>query len=307
MLINITDCWPRKIQEKHDKYIKDVIKKSEPHSCVLLDHFIRDYGGEIALAPADRLKAIIIDIESRLVKLSDEERNNFHMACKKTFNYSYFSSKSKPGWNAYALCSGAIYKLCPYCQLTNIDTIISTSSELSLRPPLDHFYSQDYYPYLSLALYNLVPSCHPCNSSLKSTKNFFEIPHLHPYCSTESVSHKLDVDDYLSYLMAEGITATPKVMISAPDSENINYAEARNSINTFLMEERLAKHQEEVSKLTSRLRIYRPERIPELEKVFGLGFFITAERTLLDFCRSDYKNELLGVAKKDMYDLLWKK
>lgn len=306
MLINITDCWPKKTQENHDRYIKGIIENSEPHSSALFDYLIRDYGSEIPLAPADRLKAIIIDIESRLTKLSDKEKDHFHIACRKTFNYSYFSSKSKRGWNAYSLCSSALYKLCPYCQLTNIDTILATSSALSLRPPLDHFYSQDHYPYLSLALYNLVPSCNPCNSSLKSTKNFFEIPHLHPYYSSESISHTLDVDDYLSYLMAESDTVTPKVVISAPNSKNINYAEVRNSINTFLMEERLDKHQDEVSELTARLRIYRPERIPELEKIFGFGFFKNAEKTLLAFCRSDYKNERLGVAKKDMYDLLWK-
>jgi len=46
---------------------------------------------------------------------------------------------------------------------------------------LDHFFPKSRYPFLAISLYNLVPSCHNCNSNFKSTKEFALDTHVHPY------------------------------------------------------------------------------------------------------------------------------
>src|SRR5690606_32118753 len=38
---------------------------------------------------------------------------------------------------------------------------------------LDHLLPQSEYPYLSLSLFNLVPSCYSCNSKLKNDKKIY--------------------------------------------------------------------------------------------------------------------------------------
>jgi hypothetical protein len=43
---------------------------------------------------------------------------------------------------------------------------------------LDHVLPQYKYPFLSLCLYNLVPSCYSCNAKFKKTKEFIENPNI---------------------------------------------------------------------------------------------------------------------------------
>lgn len=66
-------------------------------------------------------------------------------------------------------------RFCPYCnsETTFYLSGISTSAGLS-RSALDHYYPRIACPYLGVSLYNLVPSCTHCNSSLKNTKVPFD-------------------------------------------------------------------------------------------------------------------------------------
>ncbi|MNX93551.1 hypothetical protein D3C86_1257350 [compost metagenome] len=50
-----------------------------------------------------------------------------------------------------------------------------------IRPTLDHWFSQEEYPILALSFYNLIPSCSPCNTSVKHTAKFRLEEHVHPY------------------------------------------------------------------------------------------------------------------------------
>ena len=48
---------------------------------------------------------------------------------------------------------------CPYCNLN----LVINRSEKHTQAQLDHFFPKTIYPYLSLSLYNLIPSCYSCN------------------------------------------------------------------------------------------------------------------------------------------------
>ena len=50
-----------------------------------------------------------------------------------------------------------------------------------MRPEFDHFYDKAKHPYLRLSFYNLIPSCHICNSNLKKSLNFNTTKYVHPY------------------------------------------------------------------------------------------------------------------------------
>jgi len=60
-------------------------------------------------------------------------------------------------------------KVCPYCNRQYTYTVKGQNAK-SIHPEFDHFYPKSYYPYLALSFYNLIPSCHTCNTVKKTNK-----------------------------------------------------------------------------------------------------------------------------------------
>ena len=75
-----------------------------------------------------------------------------------------------PDWNPYIMQFHRKIRTCPYCNRQYITPVYSETGKV--RADLDHFYSKSRYPYFSMSIYNLVPSCKFCNSSLKGIKEF---------------------------------------------------------------------------------------------------------------------------------------
>jgi len=109
--------------------------------------------------------------------LHDDKNKNLN-EFKKSFDsipnlYLTFSNigKSKDfekGWSDYALIMSSNLKVCPYCNRQFITPFLSKKGKV--RADLDHFYPKSKYPYFSMSLYNLVPSCKQCNQSMKGDK-----------------------------------------------------------------------------------------------------------------------------------------
>lgn len=123
-------------------------------------------------------------IHKEVKKLEKKEKNAFDENIKNIFNYSSFSngkkvnskaSTPKFNWGAYPLLKALDVKVCPYCnrQYISIDEGSSTNKGKT-RPELDHFLCQSEFPFFSASLYNLIPSCHVCNSNLKSDIKFIK-------------------------------------------------------------------------------------------------------------------------------------
>ncbi|HEV8513181.1 MAG TPA: hypothetical protein VGQ59_07880 [Cyclobacteriaceae bacterium] len=104
----------------------------------------------------------------------------FGQKVESTFDYGTFSNKNTPNWNAYLLADLVGINVCPYCNRGYTFTAKNTNEKI-VRPEFDHFYSREKHPYLSLSFYNLIPSCHICNSNLKHKVEFSVDTHLHPY------------------------------------------------------------------------------------------------------------------------------
>lgn len=79
---------------------------------------------------------------------------------KKMYEYDFVQNK----WEGYYDKIKIYIKVCPYCGFGEISEI-------------DHFLPKSIYPEFSVFCFNLVPSCHICNSK-KSNKNNICI---HPY------------------------------------------------------------------------------------------------------------------------------
>lgn len=89
---------------------------------------------------------------------------------------------------------------CPYCNYYRIQVvdISDEDSEVELTRAYldyDHFYPKSQNPYFALSFYNLIPSCHACNSAEKREKEFLISTHTNPYHKSYNENHKFSIDD----------------------------------------------------------------------------------------------------------------
>lgn len=102
----------------------------------------------------------------------------FGNAIHKLFGYeNHFRSNGTKGvW----LASQLNIKTCPYCNAQYTLIVPTSASRFLAKFQFDHFFSKKRFPYLSLSLYNLIPSCAPCNLSKKDTLTNLS-DYYHPY------------------------------------------------------------------------------------------------------------------------------
>ncbi|MFK3725476.1 hypothetical protein ACI2KE_16745 [Pseudomonas monteilii] len=212
---------------------------------------------------------------------------------EEVFNYNRFIAKGK-GWNAYALCRKSKTRICPYCNHAYAFTVQSENGDF--RPTLDHFYYKDEYPHLALSLYNLVPSCSSCNSSLKGKADFFSSLHLNPLFDFENIQFYLtasgDPADLVEAIEArrDDVLVKAKAVSLCPMSER--------SLATFIINERYEMLSVEAVDFYLAKKNYD-------EAILNIQFdFSFDESTCLRFSREKYSDYILGKMFADIYDSL---
>lgn len=147
--------------------------------------YLRDHFNSIIIALPDNLQNHINNINNSVIGAEMNTTfglrfvlNEFGRGIYDIFGYErhFRSLQSKGIWLAKQLN----IKSCPYCngQYTLIISKSTTSSKAKFQ--FDHFFSKKRYPYLSLSLYNLIPSCAPCNLSKGSLETTLQ-NHYNPY------------------------------------------------------------------------------------------------------------------------------
>lgn len=149
-------------------------------------------------------------IEKRLLSLADDERRSIRRVLEKLFNYdgfrdgkklrcdspdwrvSWVVAKKKRVWGGWEYARSLGVRYCPYCNAESVGYGAETDEHGNVlrlfKSAYDHVLPQGRYPYLAIALENLVPSCTRCNSVLKHEHDLLAefrkthcIPMLHPY------------------------------------------------------------------------------------------------------------------------------
>tara|TARA_R110002096_G_scaffold68304_4_gene165028 strand:- start:944 stop:1915 length:972 start_codon:yes stop_codon:yes gene_type:complete len=86
-------------------------------------------------------------------------------------------------------------KSCVYCNSQLTITTVKSKGIYSAKFDVDHYYSKDEYPFLSICLFNLYPTCSSCNRS-KGTKNIeFELYTTNPSKAKKS-NYKFKLSPY---------------------------------------------------------------------------------------------------------------
>lgn len=126
---------------------------------------------QILIAKPDKLYAMKNELKAKFSSMNKEEIKNI-------FDYKSFIVDKKDV--SYKIAKLIGVNTCVYCNRQYIFTVDDDANNKHIaRPEFDHYLSKSEYPFFALSLYNLIPSCHICNSNCKGTAKLDE--NLNPY------------------------------------------------------------------------------------------------------------------------------
>lgn len=175
------------ILNKINKLIFQENQRNRPRKKVIADYQVIDQAAieELTEALPDQLLTVSAKFSNQLSTVTGKTKINeiFLKA------YKVFTKISNDEWGAYLYLQKLGVTICPYCNenftyqlLDNERRTKKIFPNITIRADLDHFFPKSQYPLLAVTLYNLVPSCKVCNSSVKGDFEFdFDKKPLNPY------------------------------------------------------------------------------------------------------------------------------
>ena len=264
---NNLDVLAKKYYLKIETYIKkkDTKYNLDSINCDLLSLFDKDLEQIIIATPEE---------QRELIKISSDSFSKTIQELKNL--YEVFRDK----WAA-ELIEDLNITVCPFCNREYIFKFEDTKqNKARIIASLDHYYDKDTYPFLAVSFYNLIPSCHVCNSKFKHTKNFYKNLHLHPYeddfNKKVKFTHFFNVatneNKHFSIFSKERITLDLKLI---DNSEKV-----KNTIETFRLRELYSEHKDIVLELIQKAEIYNDSYIEELMQKYEGSLFKNREDLL---------------------------
>jgi len=173
---------------------------------------------------------------------------------------NYHNDIFKDIWNPYIFIFLLNIRTCPYCNRQYITPILTSNGKS--RGNLDHLLPQSKYPYFCMSIYNLVPVCNSCNSSLKGDKEF-NLKSLNPY--------EESLDDYISFKA----DINSKDIYIKVEKKSDNHEESVNEVlDTYKLELQYNYHKNQVKELIVKRLSYSEKYINDLlinNKLSGLS------------------------------------
>ena len=229
-------------------------------------------------------------------ELSSTKNKKKAKAARKKFLDKPYASFTNARDDAYKFANIINVSICPYCNEQSIYTVFTKKGEPVSRPEFDHFKKKSKFPELQLSLFNLIPSCHTCNSTLKGQKLFDESTHINPYKADFDEIMKFDLEligiDYLHPNDFE--------IIFTPRNKACKYNKlALNNISDFKLIDRYKYHKDEVIKLFKAKQNYDKMKKQEIRDIV-LQSNIKLETMLFPEKDCDINSTSLGKLKRDI-------
>ncbi|HNM06725.1 MAG TPA: hypothetical protein PKK05_27645, partial [Leptospiraceae bacterium] len=222
------------IKQKRKQTLIERLRNSPQRNQPIYGTIIRDLQNIITANPDD-LELIKNKYEGIFNKMRKNKIKDIKKEILNIFNYSNYE-----WWGAYQLALDLNVKTCPYCnrQYTfTVEKIKGKGTPSGTRPEFDHFYDKDTYPYLSLSFYNLIPSCHICNSNLKGKKQFSINTNVHPYREgfgdTVKFSMKILNTNHLSKANQKNQPPLPELKELVKDKKNFKVDFFAGNLDSF--------------------------------------------------------------------------
>jgi len=153
----------------------------------------------------------------------------------------------------------------------DLDNILINKNHFTL----DHFLPKIDFPYLSLSLFNLVPSCSSCNCKFKGSLEFLPTDQLN-FLSPTSDQFTLDNDfEFKLFFNVIGNNLDSSIEnVSSPNDFLIQIVDKKNSIgfntylNMFKLKGRYEFHKNVALKMIVKRKSYSDSQIKELSDLF---------------------------------------
>lgn len=270
--VKITATTKSEILSQQKKYFRETgLKKldnylSEPS--LKLDHseflsYLKRRWEVIITGSPNKLDKISKYIPSRFSSLNsdiEDKESDLGKKVRDIFNYRSFTSR-KVKWGAYRFVEKLNTTVCPYCNRSFIHVYSGQSGRT--RPQLDHFYSQESYPYLALSVFNLIPCCSICNTSFKGKKVFSIDSFMNPYKEgfedyvVFNVRFQGNKDtDFMGYATDLNVFRVSIVRNRALNVKADFLNRARNNINAFKLRQLYNYHKDHVVDLLLKAKVY---------------------------------------------------
>lgn len=140
------------------------------------------------------------------------------------FRYNFFRKKV-----LVELANNINVKACLYCN-SQYTLVVPSHKRDVAKFQFDHFFPKSRYPYLSISLYNLIPSCASCNLSksnnVYSPKNF-----THPYINDFNLLTEFYIPPKESFRMLMGEVISENDIVI--NMKNVSNLSVRNYISEF--------------------------------------------------------------------------
>uniref|UniRef100_UPI000825D9F2 HNH endonuclease n=1 Tax=Enterococcus mundtii TaxID=53346 RepID=UPI000825D9F2 len=266
----------------------------------IVDFFSKKFDS-IIKSPLDQLIEIEEIFYRTLIKYEDKELAGVKTAIDKKLEnimgYKNFSNNSGV-WNALEFCKCIEVNTCPYCNLQFTYSIDENNK--SIRPHLDHFYPKSKHPILSMSLYNLVPSCYTCNSSLKRDIEPLEILDWYPYdndiYSKFNIKRTFDSDikDFYSALLGYSDEYT----LDFYTKEDRLKESLNKFIDLFFLKERYSMHKTRLNKELVNFFSYSSSYMKSLDQAYDFG--LTYDQLINSFITNDYDDYVLSKLINDI-------
>lgn len=176
-------------------------------------------------------------------------------------------------------------RICPYC---NCETTFLAEhyDKVKILHDVDHFIPKVKAPYLSLSFYNILPTCHNCNSSYKQEKIFDINSHIHPYFDDFDSIRKFSINN----IIINNDLNSFDIYFKLISSNSLEEIKSNNHINDLGLIGRYKNFKNNV--LT--LDIIR-QKYPEERK----SFLLSSEAVAAGFPKLKNRDELLKSIAED--------
>ncbi|PEA18099.1 HNH nuclease [Bacillus cereus] len=259
--IEIDDNIKGLIELRHLQDIEDRVKSRIEELCVISDYknlhdYFFDASGNI---DEKRLKKLIVGNKSDLIDIIDNI-GEIPLIKNDPFEKLY-TNFTKRVWSK-SLLEKLNVRVCPYCNRQYTFTLANAG----IRPQFDHFFPKSLYSYLSVSLYNLIPSCSICNSK-KHALDTYKYDLYYPYedeFGSNVIFQTSPINNDFSYWT--GTNNSFDIKVKCTDEKQSSKVK---NLNDYLKIELLYKeHKDYVRDIIRNAVIYNDSRIDELLEQF---------------------------------------
>lgn len=216
-----------------------------------------------------------------------EEKKNGKIIVRKTHGFFDFYTTFSDTDEAYEILKILGVKVCPYCNRQYTFTVRRKDKNYiyKSRPQFDHFFPKYLYPYLSISIFNLVPSCSLCNQGKTNTS-----PHKFLYPYEESFEDKgiyFEISNIVDNLLEQ-----KQIVVQLEPKEK--HKDVINQYNkSFKTELLYSEHIDYISELLHKQHIFNEDAIESIYTTFDYMFnsSLKVKQLLLGYCEPENFNQ----------------